>query len=352
MSLPPLYGLNEKALTAQLKGPGRVRELWSQVRSGIDPFTDPSLGKGSKKRLAEACAPSAAFVEETFVSPDETTKLLIRLGDQRAVEAVLIPSTNRTTLCISTQVGCARGCIFCLTATMKLVRNLEVEEIVAQGVLALRTAKTRKLPPLRNLVLMGMGEPLDNLDAVRPALEIYTDSACGLGFGRQHVTLSTVAPSPRAVRAARDLPANLAWSLHAADDELRRELIPTMRHSVTELRDAFYEVLLEREAPLFVELTLISGKNDRLEDAERAAKLFANAPIETRFNLLPMNTIGDPVLSASHADRVAAFEKHLRAAGYFTMVRKSRGENERAACGQLAVQLPKLPRATSAAKTA
>jgi 23S rRNA (adenine2503-C2)-methyltransferase len=355
MNLPPLLALDEKELTACLQGPGRARAIWGHLRAGLDPFTDESIAKGTRKRLAESCAPSRLTLEQLHVSRDDTTKMLLRLRDQRAVEAVLIPQSaggrSRTTLCLSTQVGCARGCVFCLTATMKLVRNLSTDEIVAQAVLAMRVAKDRGLPPLRNLVLMGMGEPLDNLDAVAPALDRLTDSACGLGFGKRHVTLSTVAPSPRAVRAARNLPAHLAWSLHAADDELRRELVPTAKHTVAELRDAFYEVLRERDEPLFVEMTLIAGKNDRPEDAERAAQLFEQAPIPVRFNLLPMNTIGDPVLVASR--RADMFDQVLRAAGYFTMIRRARGEDDGAACGQLAIKLPRgLSSAMTDARTA
>lgn len=355
-----MFALRGDALAETLGGSGRARDVWSALRAGIDPFVDARVPAGARRRLNAVCAPSPLRLKHESRAADGTIKLLFALADDRAIEAVLIPTRkqstprasasetgsadllrahpeDRTTLCISTQVGCARGCTFCLTATMKLVRNLDAAEIAAQVAIAIQLAKTNQLPPLRNLVLMGMGEPLDNLDALGPALAIITDSQHGLGFGPARITLSTVGPSPRAILAAADLPARMAWSLHAADEETRRAIVPTMRHTVVELRDAFLEVVTAREEPLFVEMTLIDGVNDRDRDAHRALELFAHYAGEVRFNLLPMNAIGASELRPSPPDRVAAFEQILRNGGRFTMVRRARGASEGAACGQLAV---------------
>jgi 23S rRNA (adenine2503-C2)-methyltransferase len=258
------------------------------------------------------------------VARDGTTKLLLALDDGALIESVLIPERSRTTLCVSTQVGCVRGCSFCLTATMNLVRNLEVHEIVAQLFLALSEA------PVRNVVFMGMGEPLDNAKAVRAALEIMIH---GFQIGPRHITVSTVAPTPKAVEQMIDWPAQLAWSLHAADDEVRRKMIPTARHSVKELYDVFADISKDRDA-LFVEVTLIDGLNDRPEHAEAIAHLFTDFPVQVRINLLPMNPIGSQ-LQASQEHAVRAFQKLLMDAGYLCFLRRSRGVEERAACGQL-----------------
>ena len=258
------------------------------------------------------------------VAQDGTAKLLIELEDQSQVETVLLFEKSRATQCISTQVGCVRACTFCLTGTMGLKRNLTAEEIVGQIVIGGREAY------VRNIVFMGMGEPLDNLKEVEDALKTLTEDML---FAPRHITMSTVAPSPTAVRRTTDWPCQMAWSLHAADDELRKQLIPTTRHDVKALRDAF----AERPKSLFVEVALIAETNDHLEDAQAIAELFADYPEEVRINLLPMNPIetGDPKLRPSPEERVAAFQQHLRDAGFFCMRRKARGADENAACGQL-----------------
>jgi 23S rRNA (adenine2503-C2)-methyltransferase len=217
---------------------------------------------------------------------------------------------------------------------MGLSRNLPAEEIVAQVHRALAVAKEEGLPPLRNIVFMGMGEPLDNWASVEASLRALVDGR-GFGFGPRHVTVSTVGPSPRAIARLIACPTRIAWSLHAADDATRRGLVATQRHPVTDLRDAFAEVFRARRAPLFVELTLIEGVNDAPADAEAAAALLADVPTEVRFNLLPMNPTGRD-LRPSPPARVDAFAATLRRAGHFTMVRQARGQDESAACGQLA----------------
>jgi 23S rRNA (adenine2503-C2)-methyltransferase len=339
--LPELLGLEPRALVDRLNGPGRARAVYAVLREGGSPFEEGALGPKARARLVGAARPTASRIARVHCSADGAMKLLIALGGglgSSAVEAVLIPEARRTTLCVSSQIGCARGCTFCLTATMKLVRNLSAAEIAAEVVAGISIAKASALPPLRNLVFMGMGEPLDNLEAVERALAVITGSGLGLGFGPAHVTVSTVGPSPAAIHRARSLPGRLAWSLHAADDAVRRKLVPTQRAGVEDLARAFREVVEAREEALFVEITLIDGVNDGPVAAEAIVRLFERFAAEVRFNLLPMNPIGDATaLRASPPDRVAEFAERLKRAGYFAMIRKPRGDDEGAACGQLAV---------------
>jgi 23S rRNA (adenine2503-C2)-methyltransferase len=306
-----LLDLTPEALAARI-GPGRAKTVFQHLRRGEVPPKLFDLGF----ELPE--------IRTSTVAGDGTTKLLLQFADGALIESVLIPERSRTTLCVSTQVGCVRGCTFCLTATMNLVRNLEVHEIAAQLYLAIQRQ------PIRNIVFMGMGEPLDNAKAVRAALDLMID---GFQIGPRHITVSTVAPTPEAVRKARDWPAQIAWSLHAAEDEVRRTLIPTARHSVRELRDAFADISKDRDA-LFVEITLIDGVNDREEHADAVAELFAGFPAEVRINLLPMNPIGSD-LHASKEHAVIAFQERLMGKGFLCLRRKARGVEERAACGQL-----------------
>ena len=333
MSRPELLGLTPGELTEQLGGSGRARAVHRAIAAGFDPFRDAHLAAGARRRLIEACAPTVADVAAVHVSGDGTLKLLLELPDGKAVESVLIVSPERTTLCVSTQVGCFRGCEFCRTATMGLVRNLDCAEIVAQVQAGFRVARLRTLPTLRNLVFMGMGEPLDNMNAVERSLEIITADD-GLGIGARHVTVSTVGTSSSAIARAGHLPAQLAWSLHAADDEIRRALVPTAKRSVADLRDDLFAAVVSR--PLFVEIVLIDGLNDDIGAADAVVALFDGAPCEVRVNLLPMNDIGTG-FAPSPADTAAAFRDHLRGAGLFCMLRRSRGADRKAACGQLAV---------------
>lgn len=336
--VPSLLSLTPAALAEKLGGSGRAQAVLGLLRRGEDPFAEGALPKGALQRLADHTAKTEATVTEVDEAQDGTLKTVVSFRDERRVEMVLIPSAERTTLCISSQVGCKRGCRFCLTATMGLKSNLAADEIAAQVVIARRIAREKQLPRLKNLVLMGMGEPLDNLENVEKALALIT-AENGLGIGHNHVTVSTVAPSPEAVKQAKNLPAHLAWSLHAADRELRKKLIPTAKHSVEALRDAFAEALQNK--PLFVEVTLIHGVNDQPEHAAAIATLFDGFPSEVRVNLLPMNRIADapsPVeWSPSTPENVEAFKNHLTERGLRTMVRRARGADRRAACGQLVV---------------
>lgn len=329
----PLLSLSTQQLADRI-GAGSAKAVYRLIAEGGDPFEAGRLTPGAARRLHEHCVPTDLHVEHVSVASDRTTKMLLRLADRRAVEMVAIPTDDRTTLCVSSQVGCARGCDFCLTATMGLVRNMSCDEIVAQVQQGIRIAREHDLPGVQNVVYMGMGEPLDNLENVARSVDILTDHI-GFGIAPRKVTVSTVGTHRSAILTAAKLPSRLAWSLHAADDEVRTRLIPTAKASVFDLRQWFEEALDAR--PLFVEIVLIDGVNDHADAADAVIRLFEGFRSEVRVNLLPLNSIARDDLRPSPGFIVEAFRDHLRAAGMFCMVRRSRGEDRNAACGQLAV---------------
>ncbi|NJK89685.1 MAG: radical SAM protein [Myxococcales bacterium] len=235
------------------------------------------------------------------------------------------------------QVGCRRACGFCATGTMGLQANLRWTEILAQVEVARALAEVLSLPPLRNVVFMGMGEPLDNARHVAQALAVLTHPK-GLGVAPRHVTVSTVAPSLAALELLVAWPCHIAWSLHSADDAVRAALVPTTAHRVSELANAVLDLASRRNQRIFVEMTLIDGVNDRPRDADLAARLFEAAPRRVRFNLLAVNPT-EKGFRPPPDEKLLAFRDRLRAHGHFAMVRRPRGRDRSAACGQL-VTLP------------
>jgi 23S rRNA (adenine2503-C2)-methyltransferase len=218
---------------------------------------------------------------------------------------------------------------------MGAVRNLRSAEIVAQAHFARIEAIENKMPPLRNIVFMGMGEPLDNFTHVKKAVEVLVDPRA-MGFAPRYVTLSTVGSSPASIRRMKDLPIRVAWSIHAVDNALRKQLVPTSKHTMEELREAFLEVMHAQRDSLFVEMTMIDGLNDSSEHAHALADFLKPFPPLVRINLLPVNA-GREGMVPSPDERVEAFREILRERGYFSMIRKPRGHEDGAACGQLAV---------------
>ena len=326
-----LEGLTPNELADIVGGTGRARTVWNALVRGDDPFEDADLSDSLRARLREQTRRAHLVVERRDVARCGTTKLRLGLVDGKRIETVLIPSERRTTVCVSTQAGCARGCIFCLTATMGLERGLTPAEIVGQVTGAIREARQRGLPPVRNVVYMEMGEPLDNLEAVENSIAVLC-SPRAVGLGPAHITLSTVGTTPEAILATRDLPVQMAWSLHACDDGLRRKLIPTARHSTVELRRAF----IERGSSLFVEITLMEGVNDKPHHADELVEFLKPFPAPVRVNLLPMNA-GREGLEPSSEPRAIGFRQRVREHGFFCAIRRPRGLDASAVCGQLAV---------------
>ena len=334
-----LLGLSFDELVTSLGGSGRAALVMRALREGKNPFEDQRVGQRTKRELQKSCNFDPLPLEHLEEASDATLKAVLTLHDQARIETVLIPTADRTTVCISSQVGCSRQCQFCMTAEMGLMRQLSVTEIIMQVWWAKRIVYERDYPPLRNIVFMGMGEPLDNWSAVEPAITFLTDQRMH-GFGARHVTLSTVGPSVEKIERLRDVPCKLAWSIHETDDAKRRALIPTQRQSLDHLIEAFEAVLKQRNDGLFLEYTLIEGRNDSLDDAQQLAALAQRLGPETRVNLLPVNPGRTEMRPPSH-QTCQSFAKVLRDNGVITMLRLARGQDQTAACGQLIQRLKK-----------
>jgi 23S rRNA (adenine2503-C2)-methyltransferase len=267
--------------------------------------------------------------EETEVAGDETTKFLLRLGDGETIESVIIPTRHRETVCISTQVGCPVGCVFCATGRQGFVRNLSPGEILDQVIFACHHLRKR----VTNVVVMGMGEPLLNLDALIPALHKMTD-ADGLDIGVRKITIST-SGIPDGIRAlaAENRQWNLALSLHAPDETTRRKIIPDRhRFPLSEIFDACSFYKEETGRIITFEYAMIQDLNDDPEQARKVAILASQ--IGAKVNLIPYNSVVASLASAE-AGRVREFKQQLHARGIPVTVREPRGTDINAACGQL-----------------
>lgn len=354
MVAQPPFVLPIDALASVLGSTERARMVWRVIRQGKDPLGpegDANLGKHALSLLRDFCTASPVRVlEAPTVSSDGVHKLLLAMKDNAEVEAVLIPmatrrqdeSIERTTLCISSQVGCRQGCRFCATGTMGLHRSLELSEVLGQLFEALALVRSSRLPPLTNIVFMGMGEPLDNADVVQSALELMTDHLT-FNLAKHSICVSTVGPSPEHIKRMIPMPAMLAWSLHAANDELRRLLVPTTRHTLAELRDAFDHVLRQRNDKhgLLIEVTLIDGINDRMQHADELVEFIKPMFGKSKVNLIPYNPnaglgIAGKLFQPSPPDVLEAFRKRVLEGGVVCKVRETRGDSDKASsCGQL-----------------
>jgi 23S rRNA (adenine2503-C2)-methyltransferase len=338
-------------------GEPRYRALqvfkWIHQRGVFDAAAMTDLSKSLRARLAEEGLGPVARIKEDRESEDGTKKLLLEMNDLRTIESVLIPQgssgaedpvggeeiedgSRAITQCISTQVGCAMACVFCASGMAGLKRHLSAAEIAGQ-VLAGRAA-VREGHRVRNVVLMGMGEPLHNYDAVARALVLLFHPD-GIGLGTRRVTLSTSGLVPEIDRLGRDFGGRvqLAVSLHVPDDERRSALMPINRkYPLAELVLAMKRYPLPPRRKITVEYTLVRGFNDDLADAKRLAKLLAG--VRVKVNLIPMNPIAGNPLGPPSWEVVEAFHDHLWDAGISTFVRRKKGDDIAAACGQLALE--------------
>jgi len=269
------------------------------------------------------------------IAEDGTHKMLLRMPDGKEVETVLIPGPKRLTQCVSTQVGCAVGCQFCLTATAGLTRNLSAAEMVSQ----VMTARDISDQAIRNLVLMGMGEPLHNYEEVAKFVRIVTDPL-GLAFSPHRVTLSTSGLVPGIYRMIEDkLPCNLAVSLNATTDEVRSQIIPiNAKYPIAELMTAVREYIKSKDKNrVLIEYVMLGGINDSSEDARRLITLLHG--LGCTVNLLPFNPFSGTTFQRPDDATVSAFRSILVNAGMVTVVRKSKGDEISAACGQLKTEI-------------
>jgi 23S rRNA (adenine2503-C2)-methyltransferase len=364
---------------------GRQVFKWLHVRGVTDPQAMTDLPSALRASLGGLGLAAVAHIAIERRAPDQTRKLLVELAGGATVETVLIPGVTggsnslpsplggpagaaaaprppadaasedadaaaadeeeeteealpgvvRVTQCISTQVGCAMGCVFCASGVAGLKRHLGADEIVAQ-VLVGRS----RLDPneqLRNVVYMGMGEPLHNYDAVRRSLRLLTHPE-GIGLSSRRVTVSTSGLVPEIARLGEDFGGQigLAISLHAADDETRTRLMPiNKKYPLAKLMDALRAYPLPKRRRITIEYTLVSGKNDGISEAKKLVKLLRGLPVKV--NLIPMNPIEASTLGPPDLSGVLAFQRVLCDAGYSCFIRRRRGDEVAAACGQLAL---------------
>ena len=360
---PSLVGLARSGLIEALAGIGvpevkrrmRAQQIWSwlYVRGATRFDQMTSLSKELRVLLEEHLTLARPEVVSEQISVDGTRKWLLRLPGEGAqhppeVECVYIPDTDRGTLCLSSQVGCTLNCSFCHTGTQRLVRNLTAGEIVGQVLVARdrlgdwsgsASAAGRRL--VTNVVMMGMGEPLYNFEAVRDALLVVADQE-GLGISKRRITLSTSGVVPNIERAGTEIGSMLAVSLHAVTDELRDELVPLNRkYPIRRLMQACRNYPgLSNSKRITFEYVMLKGVNDRLADAHALVKLVRHIP--AKINLIPFNPWPGTRYECSDWEQIEKFSEVIFAAGHASPVRTPRGRDILAACGQLKSASEKL----------
>ncbi len=342
-----LFGLDREELRARFaemgEKPWRADQVMQWIyRRGKDSFDDMSnLSKELRVRLKDHFVIRTPELVTEQVSQDGTRKWVLRLDGGNAIETVYIPEADRATLCISSQVGCAMDCSFCSTGQQGLNRNMTTAEIIAQVWFAGRTlgGDFQNERVISNIVLMGMGEPLANYNAVIPAIRILLDDF-GFGLSKRRVTVSTSGLVPFMDRLHDDVDTALAVSLHAPNDALRNELVPINRkYPIAELLDACrrYVAGKDRKTHIVYEYVMLDGVNDKPEHARQLAKLLGGMP--AKVNLIPFNPFPGAPYQRSKPEVIAAFLKILRDRKVFATTRKTRGDDIDAACGQLVGQV-------------
>jgi len=337
-----LLGLTRAGLETFVIGMGekpfRARQLfkWIYRRAAGDFEAMTDLGRDFRRRLAEIAEIRTPEVVTEQVSADGTRKWLLRLESGQAIEMVFIPEPGRGTLCISSQVGCAMDCTFCSTGQQGFNRNLETAEIVGQVWLANRELGYSPDGDrvITNVVFMGMGEPLANYRNVVPAAEVMMDDL-GLDLSRRRVTVSTSGLVPQMIRIADETNVALAVSLHAPNDELRSQIVPINRkHPIAELLAACWHYVEKQNARgVTFEYVMLDGVNDRPEHARQLVALLRGHP--AKVNLIPFNPFPGTLYRRSTAEAVERFRDLLLKGGVIATIRRTRGDDIDAACGQL-----------------
>ncbi len=317
------------------------RWIHQKGAANFDDMTD--LAKSLRDKLEVSASVVAMKVMSQHISSDGSIKWLFDAASGDAVEAVFIPEEDRGTLCVSSQAGCAMGCRFCSTGHQGFSRNLKTAEIIGQLWFAkhfLRRYLQREDRVISNVVMMGMGEPLQNYSELLPALHVMLDDH-GYGLSRRRVTVSTAGVVPKMDQLAQDCPVALAVSLHAPNDELRDDLVPlNKKYSIAELMQACNRYLLRAPRDFITfEYCMIDAVNDQAAHAHQLVRLvrhYSNGGVWCKFNLIPFNPFPASGLNRSSTERIKAFAKVLTEAGIVTTIRKTRGDDIEAACGQLA----------------
>ncbi len=310
---------------------GRQIREWIFKKLAADFDSIHTISRAARRILDESAFLTNLKLRSMLTSEDTTRKYLFELNDGQTIETVVIPERDHLTLCISSQVGCAMGCKFCMTGSQGLVRNLRPAEIIDQVIEVRRTLDDPSR--LTNIVFMGMGEPLANYEAMARAVKNII-SADGLNFSHRRVTLSTCGLVPGIIRLGRELTINLAVSLNAADDETRSLLMPVNKtYPLDELLAACRSFPLPNRRMITFEYILINGVNDRDRDALRLCKILSG--IRAKINLIALNAHPASPMGPPPADRIFSFQQILVDHNYTAVIRKSKGRDILAACGQL-----------------
>ncbi|HEX8668415.1 MAG TPA: 23S rRNA (adenine(2503)-C(2))-methyltransferase RlmN [Allosphingosinicella sp.] len=355
-----LVGLSRPEIRHALAGAGlderqaklRAKQIWHQIYNrGATHFEAMSdIAKPQRAWLADRFKVGRPQVVVQQVSTDGTRKWLLKTDDGHDFEMVFIPDADRGTLCVSSQVGCTLNCRFCHTGTMRLVRNLRPGEIVGQVMLARDALGEWPSQPegrlLSNIVMMGMGEPLYNFDNVRDALRIVMDGD-GLGLSRRRITLSTSGVVPMMARAGEEIGVNLAVSLHAVTKEIRDEIVPLNRkYGIEELLEACAAYPGANNARrITFEYVMLKDKNDSDEHARELVRLIRKYKLPAKVNLIPFNPWPGAPYECSDEERVQRFSDIVFEAGISAPIRRPRGRDIMAACGQLKSAAEKKSRA-------
>lgn len=324
-----LLDLNEKAFRAK-----QVYEwLWKKNASTFDEMTN--LGKGLRDLLNEHYFIDSITLDDQQISNDKTIKCAFSVGDGKVVEGVLIPTTTRTTACISSQVGCSLSCTFCATGKLKLMRNLTAGEIVDQVVYLKNQAETRYRTPLTNIVYMGMGEPLLNYKNVLRSCEMLTSEE-GLGMSPKRITVSTAGIAKMIKQLGDDdVKFNLALSLHAANDKKRSQIMEINdTNNLEKLTEALQYFHDKTGSRVTFEYIIFKDFNDKLEDAQELTAFAKCVPC--KINIIEYNPIDDSGFQKASTENVNAFASYLESKNLVVNIRRSRGKDIDAACGQLA----------------
>jgi 23S rRNA (adenine2503-C2)-methyltransferase len=340
MNRPNICALTLKSLEQWLVNreikPYRATQIYKWLykydAQNFDSMTDLSIAL--RQQLTENFCILSPTVAKVQTSVDGSKKYAFCLHDGNFVESVLIPEKNHYTLCISSQVGCAQGCQFCLTSKQGFIRNLGHDEIVAQVQLVLRDIHQNQSMPLTNIVFMGMGEPLANYDNVKAAIDILISSKYGKQFSTRKITLSTCGIIPKIIQFSQELPILLAISLNATDNKTRNLLMPINRkYPIEELLNFCKDYPLRSGRMLTIEYVLIKNINDGINNASRLCQLLRGT--RSKINLIPYNPHDQSDFERPSSTTIEVFQKTLINNNYTVMIRQSKGSDISAACGQL-----------------
>ncbi len=335
-----IHNLTKSELTAELVSLGekqyRSEQIWHWLYvQGAKQFIQMNnLPANLQQKLENHFTITRPEIAVKQESTDGTIKWLLKLNDGSKVEAVFIPEKTRGTLCVSSQVGCTLTCSFCHTGTQKFVRNLTTSEVLGQLLLAKDELNDwHDTPKITNIVMMGMGEPLYNYENVAKALQITMDQK-GINFARSRITLSTSGVVPMIEQCGTDLQVHLAISLHAVNDKLRNLLVPlNKKYNLEMLLNACRNYPSSRHHKITFEYVMLDQLNDSIEHARELVNLIKGIP--AKVNLIPFNPWPGSVYLCSSKERILAFAKEIREAGYQALIRTPRGQDILAACGQL-----------------